>query len=218
MPKRDHTNIAQGKKTCYFYAPLTNDFVPSISHNGDYTVYKSTGSTMTNDGVYVNGRYSGLMWNCTVPNNTNITFNCWFKFINNNVTSYAFGAATKDNRRYAGCQYATYQNYWLICEWLYLCPIASSIPRPHATNTWVYISFTIIYNGNNSYTFKFYKNGVFVTEKTLTDNTWLKLQDCYFAFGHFVDTLTGYYKHFSCFDELSESEILTLYQNGGIVS
>jgi hypothetical protein len=218
MKKGHFTSIQQQSKKCYFYAPLLSDYVPVVSHNNDYSVYRSVGCTVTSDGVRVEGRYSGLMWNCPAPYDVNITFNCWFKYISNSVTSYAFGAATKDNRRYAGCQYATYQNYWLICEWLYLCMISSSIPRPHVSNTWVFLSFTIIYKGNNSYTFKFYRNGVFVTEKTLTDNTWLKLQECYFALGHFVDTLTGVYKHFSCFEELTEAEIMELYQNGGIVA
>lgn len=37
-------------------------------------------------------------------------------------------------------------------------------------NTWVFISWSIIYNSDGGYTFKGYKNGVYVSERTVASS------------------------------------------------
>jgi hypothetical protein len=212
--KREENINKKETKVCYFYAPLTKDLTPEKAHDSDFTVYKSTIGSVSSDGVYLSAAAHGVMWNCSVPVNTSLTFGCWVKRTGGSGINYSFGAGTKNNARYYGAQLSQYSNTWLITEYLYLCTVNGNYMP--VTNTWTYINWTIVYNGNNNYTFKFYKNGVLVETRNVTNAQWLGMANCYFAISHFTNSMFGYYKHFSCYEELTDAEVAQLYQNGGV--
>lgn len=212
--KKGHFTSSQNSKTCYFYAPLTQNLTPSIAHDSDFTVYKSAINSVSSEGVYLSSGSHGVMWNCSVPVNKSITFGCWVKRTSGSGVNYSFGAGTKNNARYYGLQLSQYQNYWLMQEYLYFCNVGSNYMP--VNNVWTYISWTIIYNSSNNYTCKFYKNGQLVAEKTFTNTQWQGMINCYFAISHFTNSMYGYYKHFSCYEELTDAEVAQLYQRGGV--
>lgn len=213
--KREENAIQQNTATQpLFYAPLTGSIIASIAHNSDTSVYSSSVNSITSEGLYLSAGGHGVIWNCSVPTGINLTFSCWVKRTGGSGVNYSFGAATKNNARYYGLQLSQYNNYWLMQEYLYFCYVSSNYPT--VSNSYVFITWTIIYNGNNNYTVKFYKNGVLVTTNTFTNNQWLGMTNCYFSISHFTNSMYAYYKHFSCYNEMTDSEVLSLYQRGGI--
>ena len=201
-------------KTCYFYAPLTGGLNAIIAHDSNLSVYRSAINSISSDGVYLSSAAHGVIWECSVPVNTNITFGCWVKRTGGNGVNYSFGAATQNNARYYGLQLSQYNGYWLMQEYLYFCNVGTNYMPD--SNTWTYINWTIIYNGNNNYTCKFYKNGQLAAERTFTNNNWQGMANCYFAISHFTNSMFGYYKHFSCYEALTDEEVAQLYQRGGV--
>ena len=202
-------------KTCYFYAPLQVDLIPTISRDENYTVYRSAYTSITEaDGLRIAGGSQGVMWNTSVPVNENLTFGCWFKRTGGSGVNYSFGCGTKNNARYYGLQLSMYSSYWLMQEYLYFCSVSSTyLP---ITNTWCYLNWTIIYNDSNNYTCKFHRDGALVASRTFSNTQWLGMTNCFMAISHFTNTTYGYYKNFTCFEELTDSEVLKLYQNDGV--
>lgn len=201
--------------TPLFYAPLTRDFLPTIAWDNNLTVYSSSGASIENNSARINSGSGGIMYNCSVPQNVNLTFNCWLCYTGGSGVNYSYGAATKNNAKYKGAQYANIGKAWMVCEYLYIID-GFTATRPEVPNQFIFCSFTIIFNGNHSYTFKFYKNGIKIAEKTITNTTWLEFADCVFAISHFTNSMYAYYKHFSCYEELTDYQIKQLYDNGGI--
>ena len=182
---------------------MTGTLDATIAHDSNLSVYRSTVSSISSDGVYLSAASNGIIWNCSVPVNTNITLNCWVKRTGGYGVNYSFGL-----------QLSQYQNSWLTQEYLYFCYVDSNYMP--VNNVWTYISWTIIYNGNSNYTCKFYKNGQFVTEKNVTNTQWLGMTNCYFGISHFTNSMYAYYKHFSCYEELTNDDVAQLYQREGV--
>lgn len=113
-------------KTCYFYAPLTDSLNATIAHDSNLSVYNSSVNSVSSDGVYLSAAANGVIWDCSVPVNTSITFGCWVKRTGGNGVNYSFGAATKNNARYYGLQLSQYNGYWLVQEYLYFCNVGTN--------------------------------------------------------------------------------------------
>ena len=221
MARRESTAIVQGNKTCYFYTPLTTNLTPVIAHDNKYGIYDYNDITFVNNSVYLSGgRTSRIKFESECPIGINLTFNCWLKKTGDDWESYSFGSCGRNDEHYYGLQYhGPTNNYSLVCEYCYFCQ--GGQVAPIGTDT--FVSWTIIYNGNSNYTCKLYKDGIVQYTKTFTNTSWKGMGDqtmtTIFAIAHNIGgTMKGYYKHFSCFEELTDSEILELYQNGGIVS
>lgn len=219
MSRREYQNTQDAPtptgRQPLFYAPLTGGTLnATIAHDSNLSVHNSVVGSLLSDSVRLSSSANGIIWNCSVPVNTNITFNCWVKRTGGSGVNYSFGAATKNNARYYGLQLSQYNAYWLMQEYLYFCYVSANYMPEN--NVWTYISWTIIYNGSNNYTCKFYKNGQLVTEKTFNNTQWLGMTNCYFGISHFTNSMYAYYKHFSAYEELTDGEVAQLYQNGGV--
>ena len=198
-----------------FFAPLVGSHYPLFAHDNVLSIYNdSSNSSLLS--LIIENVYAGILWDSAVPQNKDLTFNCWIsKSFDASGVNYSIGAATKDNARYKGLQYCEYQTYWLMQEYLYFCN-ANSTNYLTELNNAVFISWSIKYNGNNNYTCKFYKNAVLQNTFTFTNNSWLGMVDSFFAISHFNNSLLGSYMYFSCYEMLSNKEIATLYNNNGL--
>lgn len=210
--RRGH-NISAVVKQPLFYAPLTSTTVAAIAHDSDTSVYDESYNSISSAGLRITAAGHGIRWNCSVPVGMNLTFSCWVNRTGGQGVNYSFGAATQNNARYKGLQLSQYSSYWLMQEYLYFCSVGTNFMTE--TNVYVFLSWTIIYNGNNSYTCKFYKNGVLIETRTFTNTNWQGMSDRCFAISHFTNSMYAYYKHFSCYEELTDAEVMSLYQRGG---
>jgi len=212
--RREENKTTESIGTLLFYAPLKGDLDPTYVWDGNTGIFKNTDVSSSVNGAVL-GNWSGLWFNCICPENINITFSCWIKKAGTYNINYSFGAATKNNAKYKGLQYTEYDSYWLICEYLYMCRVDSTYLTLRDID--VFCTWSIIYNGNKNYTFKFYKNGVLATSKTLTNSTWLGMKDSVFALAHAAGgSLPGVYHDFSCYELLDDDAIMKLYNKGGI--
>lgn len=219
--RRGHLLQAEESKICYFYAPLTQDLVPQIAHDNVYTVYGQAYSSVSSDGLYLSGGSHYVKWNCSVPTSKNLTFSCWLKYTGQSGVGYSFGATTQNNARYIGLQYANHiygdTHYWLMTEYLYFLGVSYNTYGVLFTqNVDVFITWTLIFNDNNTITLKFYKNGTLSFQTTMTPNGNWNLNSCIFGISHGTNTMYGYYKHFSCYEALTDEEVAQLYQRGGL--
>lgn len=211
--KREEIIQSEELKVPYFYAPLTGTLTPSVAYDSITSVYKSSINQINSNGLALTAASQGVVWDCSVPVNTDLTFSCWVNRTGGSGVNYSFGTATKNNARYYGLQLSQYNSYWLMQEYLYFCYVGSNYLT--VSNAYVFITWSITYNGNNNYTITFYKNGVLITTKTFSNTQWLGMANCFFAIGHFTNSMYASYKHFSCYPLLTDSEVLTLYQNNG---
>lgn len=200
-----------------FYASLLNSTTAEIDYEGNGATYYNYSTNITNDGLQINTGNGSIMWNCHCPANTDLTFSCWVKKIGGVGVYYSFGTTVENNPRYRGLQYANGGSYWLVTEYLYFFSNGTNYPTPN--NTWSFISWSIIYNvsSSNSYTVKFYRDGVPLVQRTFTNSQWQGMNGSRFAISHNVNnSMYAYYKHFSCYILLDDAEILELYQRGGV--
>ncbi len=205
----------------FFYAPLTGSLEPMYSCNNDFTVYDSAYYSLSDtNGLYLSGATHGVIWNTQVPSDKTLTFGCWVKYVS---TAYSpcrsFGAGPKDTGMQKGLIFTQYNSYWIYTGSLSFCQVSNNYMTE--SNTWVYLNWTVkctgISNNLEQYTCKFYKNGVLTETKSFQYGGGnLDMTDCYFTIGNRNSPLFAYYKHFSCFEELSDDDVLKLYQNGGV--
>lgn len=213
---RRHALTEQLFKECFFYAPLTSDNLPTIAWDGNLTVYRAVGCTIEDDALHVDGGTNGIIWDCAVPQGRNLTFSCWVKKSGSNGVSYNFGCGPKQTTtRYTGLNYSEYNYYLLMQEYMYfyLNPNRQYLTQ---ANQYVFISWTIIFSSNDTYTIKIYKNGVLDNHNTVSYSGFQKFAACYFEISHFTNTMNAFNRHFSCYDELTDEEVFQLYNNGGL--
>lgn len=209
-------NSIAPSKECYFHAPLTTNNVPTIAWDGDNTVNKQTNCTFTDGSIKLNASSSGIVWNCAVPQGKNLTFSCWVKKVSGSGVNYNFGCGPKTTTtRYTGLNYSEISYCILMQEYLYFYYNPNKTYLTN-TNSYTFITWTMIFNGGNSYTIKFYKNGILDNKNTITNTSWQEFKNCYFEIGHFTNSMVALNRHFTCHEELSDEEVLQLYNRGGV--
>ena len=203
-----------------FYASLQGTIFPEIIDSQyDFTYSKNANATSASDRLNFGSTNAYVKWNPQCPANTDLTFSCWVNTgSNTSNVNYSFGTATTNNDRYKGLQTTYYQNVRVGQEYCLLWwDNVTNTTWNIQSNTWIFLTWSIKYNGNNSYTLKGYENGVYVSERTITNTSWLGMANTMFAIGHGTNNdLKGNYKHFSVFPILTDSQVLQLYQNGGV--
>lgn len=215
--KREEILIQPAQKMPLFYASLLNNTTAEIDCEGDGSTYYNYSATITSDGLRISTGNGSIMWNCHCPANTDLTFSCWIKKTGGSGVYYSFGTSVENNQKYKGLQYANGGGYWLVAEYLYFFYNGTNYPTPN--NTWSFVSWSIIYNGSNSYTVKFYRDGALIVTKTFTNSQWQGMNGSRFAISHNVNnSMYAYYKHFSCYPLLTDDEVLELYQRGGVAA
>lgn len=223
MTKRQHYRkavIPSVLPDLLFYAPLTTDLLPIVGHDGSLTVKSSKSASTSNESLYLSAASSKIIWNVPAKSNTDLTFSVWIKKVSNRGCSYSFGAPHPSNTRYYGLMYQEHSSSakWKLgteyCNSFFVCDHNSFLTK---TNSFVFLSFSIKYINSNTYSCKIYQNGIAIEEKTFTNNTWLGLDNCFYgiANGAGSNTMRAYYKHFSVFSLLSDTQVMDLYKKEG---
>lgn len=215
--KRGHNNNQTQFPRPYFYAPLTTDKVPTICYNNDYSIYYAGSTAILNGALYVASSASSqaTVWGCDVPSINAFTINCYLK--DSTKTQWGRRMALYDPScpRYSGFCLGSYSNGQdcIPADWLIFPFNGSYIP----SNQWNFVSITAIKNGTN-YVIKLYVDGLMKQQLSFTNTLWRFILNCKFATGFTVssDNQAGYQKHYSFYDELTDEQILQLYNNGGV--
>lgn len=217
--RRQYDNIDSAShrfKECFFYAPLTSNNLPVVAWDGNYTVNRTTNCSLTDGSLKLNGASSGIVWDCMVPQGKNLSFSCFVKKIQSYGVSYSFGCGPKTTTtRYTGLNYNEYNYYLLMQEYLYFYRNPNN-QYLTSSNSYNFITWTLIFNDNGTYSVKIYKNGVINNQNTVTNTSWKKFENCYFEIGHFTNSMVALNRHFTCHEELSDEEVLQLYNRGGV--
>lgn len=223
MTKRQHyrkTITPLALPDLLFYAPLTTDLLPTVGYDGSLTVKSSKNASISNDSLYLSAATSKIIWNVPAKADTDATFSVWVRKVRNRGCSYSFGAPHPSNTRYYGLMYQEHSSSakWKLgteyCNSFFTCSHNSFLTN---TNSFVFLSFSIKYEGDKTYTCKIYQNGVAIEEKTFTSSTWLGLSNCFYGISNGAgnNSMIAYYKHFSVYGLLSDSQVMDLYNNGG---
>ena len=211
------------QKKPLFYAPLVEDLLPTIAWNEDKTIYRNTGFGMSG-GCHSSTSDSALIFNCCSPHDkTALTFSCWIKPCETKITiGRTFGNTTKGVEIGRGCQFCNSAvNNRLDTEW---CSIANSDTPYISLNEWQFITFTIK-KTDSGWERKIYKNGILeyegvgIIKDHFLGNPYKGVQDCNFSLGvegSSNNSPRTYYRHFSCYEALTDEEVMLLYKIGGI--
>lgn len=198
-----------------FYAPLTHNLLPAVAWDGNKTLYESLDFRIEDGAAYCDTKDGSLIYNSAIPpDKSDLTFSCWCKAnVGASPISYGFGAATKNRERHKGCQFCN-DPYPLQTEWLLL---SGSSDMQIKLGEWAFFTFTIRKTAAG-WNMKIYKDGMKVYDKDTVSSDWLAWQDCFYAISHGVNNawVGGSFRHFSCFDTLTDEEVMALYNNGGI--
>lgn len=211
------------QKEPIFFAPLDMDLLPTIAWNGDKTIYKNIGYSIYGECYSGTSTSNVLLYNCSIPSEkTDLTFSCWIKpTVSMGTIGYAFGATTKNREIGKGCHFCcSNSTYRLDTEWTRI--VQASIPAI-TIGEWQFITFTIK-KTDSGWSRKIYKNGILEYEadgqikNNNNGNPYSGFQDCFFAIGNGSSNgaKNVYCKHFSCFDALTDDEVLALYSNNGV--
>lgn len=210
-----------------FYAPLTQNKEAVYAHDGKlYTHY--AGSNLIQNGELYNASRSSsyyTRWDSTVPVGVNLTFNCFITptaLLNSGINCmHGFSRNIQGERNTALFLIKHQSQAYNSIASNYITPFAAVPDLMTLINEKSFISWSIIFNGAYSYTVKFYKNGLLVFETTVSQPNWLGIDanDRFsIGIGSGTNNTIGYFSHFSVFEELSEIQIKTIYENGGIVT
>ena len=203
-----------------FYAPLIATTTPVFAWNGNLGVQQHGGGSISNSSFYMPSTGTApIRWASAIKGGTNLTFSCWVTPSYGSGVNFMFGMLhTVTATRYAGLLLAKHvsQNYISLTT-NYISPFAAS-PAPPFVNSGerAFVSWTIIFDESNSYTVKFYKNGALVYTTTVVQSNWLGVIDTAPGIGLGGNTCPGRYSLFSIYEEMTDEQILKLYQEGGI--
>jgi len=198
-----------------FYAALTSSKTADYAWDGNtgYS-YAGSGSFSGNELLISQAATARLVWNCLIPQDKNLTFSCYITRTTASVYEYSFGAFNTAQPKYSCLCPSFAENYGLTAEW-----IANIVTSTYlaALNTKHFYTFSVIFNSANNFTFKLYVDGSLIYSNTVTNNNWLKFVSCYFSVGRNSDNnLIGKVSQCSCYELLSDAQVLQLYNNGGV--
>lgn len=205
-----------------FYAALTSSKTADYAWDGGTGLYYAGSSSITGGQLVIPGTAANnrLTWNSYLPTGKNLTFSA-FMSLTGKLSGMNVGfcgvntASTKYSSFYLGFWSSQSYKFYITAEWLQLLA-TNYIPTLGVKN---FYTVSIIFNGSNSYTFKFYVNGNFVQEQTITNANWLAMQNLRFGIGYEAggsNVLYGKVSQCSCYELLSDSQVLQLYNNGGV--
>ncbi len=220
--KRQH-NPSAPAPILLFYAPLTQNKEAVYAHDGILNTFYN-GNNYIKDGELYNPFNTSTcrtLWSTSIPQNKNLTFNCFVtckQYVSGINCMHGFSRLNPT--MYSGLFLAKYPNNnsnEISADYIIFHranDLLTIINEKH------FITWTIIFNENASYTIKLYKNGVFHTQSTIHSTEWLGVTaEDKLSIGLYGNNNTiGYFSHFSVFEELSEIQIKTIYENGGIVT
>ncbi len=199
-----------------FYASFASSLTPEYTYDGNVELLSTSYCSASNGVMQSTNKnmcYKSASPIPAISEGEGITFCCYVKRTANSGICYSFGAAHSTNStKYAGLQLVSYSSNVLVTEYLYFVTGYSI-----NFSTLAFWAWTIHFNGSNSYTVKVYKDGVLVFTKTFSNTSWLGFANCYFAIGHASsNSCIGEFSHFSAWRELTDSEVLELYNAGGV--
>ena len=205
-----------------FYASLLNSFTPQYAWNNDYGFTVASNQFTINDGAYLSSHKSdAILWDCPIPAGKDITINCLFKLLSNDIPRNNFGWTLKN--------YVPNTEFCLNANSILSEDIGLGGANFHIIgkiiselNQFVFITLTYQINPQNNYIFKVYKNGILEYLNIVKDiNTVPPSGLAFPSFGKLDQTLNcctnAHWKHFSIYNRiLSDQEILILYNRGGV--
>ena len=211
--------------TLLFYAPLTVDKLPTYTWDipGVFTLGNaSIVSGALN--IPSNSAQNSIQFNSNVPIDKDLTFSMWCNPIYNNNSgnlNLMHGYLSYGNTpNIGGCFNKHYQfNYnSLHTKW---AEIASNDMGLIPENLWTFVTFSLIFNTTTPPKLILYYNGVKQGEWTqwIGLNTSLIREGGKFCIGSLYGgnlNCQGNFNHFSVYEELTDQQVLNLYNNGGV--
>ena len=209
------------KTELLFYAPLITDKNPIFSWDGNLGIQQA-GSCIIDAGTlyFASNGSTAIRWASSIKSGVNLTFSCIVKPTYSSGVNVMFGMLHQSiTTRCSGLflsKHVSHNYLGLISN--YISPFSGSPAPPFVTSgETAFVSWTIIFNGNSSYTVKYYNNGTLVHQVTVNQVDWLGVANNAPGIGlSGNNSCAGRYSHFSIHEELSDTQILALYQNGGI--
>jgi hypothetical protein len=206
--------------TPLFYVPLTVDKRPIIAWNNILTIGETQGNGTIIDGALnIPNNTSGMSmcWDSLIPQNKNLTFCYWMNpnyaasglnfmfgwmYISQSGSGIAFSKLSPGNTN----MFSTNGNINNTNNEMGLVPV----------NTWTFVCWTVKFNIPNI-TYTLYWNGVKKGEWIFNMPTFNRMSTERFSFGHYSNNnCPGNFKHFSVYEELTDKQVLDLYNNEGV--
>lgn len=215
---KEHDNLFP---ELFFYAALSSSKVADYAWDGGTGLLYAGSSTITNGEFVSPGTAAAnrLTWNSYVPTGKNLTFSA-FMSLTGKLGGVNCGfcgvniAATRYSSFYLCFHGSNSYKFYITAEWLTL-GTTDYIPVIGVKN---FYTVSVIFNGSSSYTFKFYVNGNLIKTQTLTNLNWLAMQNLRFGIGYEAggqNVLYGKVSKCSCYELLTDEQVLELYNNGG---
>jgi len=208
-----------------FYVPLTNDFYPTIAWDNNLNIYRDpTTALIVNNSYNSQSRNatSAIMWECSVPTDRNsFTFNMWCNPNDpwQSGINFMHGFLNRSGGGNWGVIFGKHQSSAFNQIFSYNINRWDDVFGLLPTNKWTFVSWTV-HEENGYFTFKVYWNGVKQGEFTEPQGSWWRANTekfCFGSSGYGNDTCMGYFKHYSVFEEMTDKQVLELYNNDGII-
>lgn len=221
MKREEISNIPQ--KECYFYAPLTDNLEYTswdgstglAYHNATYSYI--SGGCLDCGATRSSYQSNCVTFNTAVPMVDALTMSFWYKHKSMSTLGRLFSWIDLGYAKYSCCGFgydSGYSDFRIIPEYLNISTGAAFVKD---TNAFRFITLTVRKN-ENVYSGTVYVDGEPINSFSFSNGSWKWItanSRFSIGFSNAGNNTTGYYKHCSCYAELTDEEVKRLYQNGG---